>query len=109
MPDIAGTMHHAVRGLRVYTAGQKRGVTEPIKRELRRRSAVEPVIGHLKEDHRLGRNHLAGRHGDAVNALMAAVGYNFRRILAWLAALLCALFAMILTASETSDLQPNTT
>jgi IS5 family transposase len=88
--------HNAPRGanLRVYTAGQKRGVTEQIKRELRRRSAVEPVIGHLKEDHRLGRNHLAGRHGDAVNAIMAAVGYNFRRILAWIAALLCALIAL---------------
>src|SRR3984957_3400716 len=88
--------HNAPRGanLRVYTAGQKRGVTEQIKRELRRRSAVEPVIGHLKEDHRLGRNHLAGRQGDAVNAIMAAVGYNFRRILAWIAALLCALIAL---------------
>ncbi len=53
--------HNAPRGagLRVYTAGQKRGVTEQIKRELRRRSAVEPVIGHMKDDHRLGRNHLA--------------------------------------------------
>jgi IS5 family transposase len=39
--------------LRVHTSGQKRGVTDHIKRELRRRSAVEPVIGHLKEEHRL--------------------------------------------------------
>jgi IS5 family transposase len=95
-------------GLRVYTAGQKRGVTEQIKRELRRRSAVEPVIGHLKEDHRLGRNHLAGRHGDAVNAIMAAVGYNFRRILAWLAALLCALLTLANAAPETSHNQTAT-
>jgi IS5 family transposase len=103
--------HNAPRspGLRVYTAGQKRGVTEQIKRELRRRSAVEPVIGHLKDDHRMGRNHLAGRHGDAINAIMAAVGYNFRRILAWIAALLCALSALLNTTSETSVLQHNTT
>jgi IS5 family transposase len=89
--------HNAPRspGLRVYTSGQKRGVTEQIKRELRRRSAVEPVIGHLKEDHRLGRNHLAGRHGDAINAILAAVGYNFRRILAWITALLSALIAAL--------------
>jgi len=83
-------------GLHVYTAGQKRGVTKQIKRELRRRSAVEPVIGHMKDDHRLGRNHLAGRHGDAINALIAAVGYNFQRILAWIAELLCALIALSL-------------
>lgn len=93
--------------LRVYTAGQKRGVTEPIKRELRRRSAVEPLIGHLKQDHRLGRNHLAGRRGDAVNAIMAAVGYNFRRILAWITALLCALVALSVALRQ--PLQSNQT
>ena len=43
---------------RVFLAGQKRGVTAKIKRELRRRSAVEPVIGHLKAEHRIGRNYL---------------------------------------------------
>jgi transposase, IS5 family len=71
----------------VYTSAQKRGVTAQIKRELRRRSAVEPVIGHLKEDHRMGRNYLAGRAGDAANAVLAAVGYNFRLLLVWLAGL----------------------
>jgi len=76
------------RGLRVFTSAQKRGVTEQIKRELRRRAAVEPIIGHLKVDHRMGRNHLAGRAGDAANAVLAAVGFNFRLLLAWLAALL---------------------
>jgi IS5 family transposase len=89
-------------GLRVYTARQKRGVTEQIKHDLRRRSTVEPVIGHLKEDHRLGRNHLAGRHGDATNAIMAAIGRNFRRILVWIAALLCALRTLASAAPETS-------
>ena len=43
---------------RVFLSGQKRGVTPAIKRELRRRSAVEPVIGHLKAEHRMGRNYL---------------------------------------------------
>ena len=64
---------------RVYISGQKRRVTEQIKRELRRRSAVEPVIGHIKSDHRMGRNHLAHAQGDAINAVLAAAGYNFRR------------------------------
>jgi IS5 family transposase len=80
-------------------------VTEQIKRELRRRSAVEPVIGHLKAEHRMGRNHLAGSQGDAVNALMAAVGYNFRLLLAWLAALLCLLWPAVVDANETKDHQ----
>ena len=44
---------------KVYTAGQKRRVTPQIKRDMRRRAAVEPVIGHLKDDHRMGRNYLA--------------------------------------------------
>ena len=72
---------------KVYISGQRRGVTDAIKRDLRRRSAVEPVIGHAKTEHRLGRNFLKGRHGDAANAVLAAAGYNFRRLLAWLAAL----------------------
>ncbi len=69
---------------KVYTAKQKRRVTPQIKREMRRRSAIEPVIGHLKNEHRMDRNYLAGRHGDANNAILAAVGYNFRRLIRWL-------------------------
>ena len=69
---------------RVFTSGQKRRMTPKIKRELRRRSAVEPVIGHLKSEHRMGRNYLWHHHGDASNAVLAAAGYNFRRLLAWL-------------------------
>src|SRR5215467_12281233 len=69
---------------KVYTAGQKRRVTPQIKRDFKRRAAVEPVIGHLKEDHRMGRNYLAHSSGDAINAVLAAVGYNFRLLLRWL-------------------------
>jgi hypothetical protein len=38
---------------------------------MRRRAAIEPVIGHLKDDHRMGRNHLKGREGDRINAVLA--------------------------------------
>ena len=69
---------------RVYTAGQKRRVNPQIKREFKRRAAIEPVIGHLKDDHRMGRNYLAHSSGDAINAMLAAVGYNFRRLIQWL-------------------------
>jgi len=73
---------------RVFLSGQKRGVTPKIKRELRRRAAVEPVIGHLKAEHRMGRNYLWFRHGDAANAVLAAAGYNFCRLIRWLRLLL---------------------
>jgi transposase, IS5 family len=80
---------------KVYTAKQKRRVTPQIKREMKRRSAVEPVIGHLKDEHRMGRNYLAHRHGDSNNALLAAVGYNFRRLIRWLRILLRLLLAVL--------------
>jgi IS5 family transposase len=73
---------------RVFTSGQKRRMTPKIKRELRRRSAIEPVIGHLKSEHRMGRNYLWHRQGDAINAILAAAGYNFRRLIRWLSLLL---------------------
>jgi transposase, IS5 family len=61
---------------------------------MRRRSAIEPVIGHLKSEDRMHRNYLAGRHGDANNAILAAVGYNFRRLIRWLT----LVFAFVLLA-----------
>lgn len=80
--------HDAPKPLRVFKSGQKRGVHGQIKRELRRRSAIEPVIGHCKTDGHLGRNFLKGRTGDHINAVMSAVGYNIRLILKWLRRLL---------------------
>lgn len=68
-------------------SGQRRGVLGVIKRELRRGSAIEPVIGHMKTDGRLRRCHLKGHEGDATNVILTAVGYNLRRVLAWLLAL----------------------
>jgi len=73
---------------KVYTSRQKRAVTPQIQREMRRRSAIEPVIGHLKHEHRMDRNYLAHRHGDANNAILAAVGYNFSLLIRWLRFLL---------------------
>jgi len=85
---------------RIYTSGQKRGLTPAIKRDLRRRAAVEPVIGHLKSDHGMDRNHLAGTIGDAANAILAAVGYNFRRLLVWLRILWAYLWVALTTQSQ---------
>jgi IS5 family transposase len=87
---------------KVYVAGQKRGLTAAIKRAFRRRSAVEPTIGHLKNEHRMGRNHLAGRAGDAANAVLAAVGYNFGLLLRWLALLLRIVLAVLAASSHSN-------
>jgi IS5 family transposase len=85
---------------KVYTSRQKRRVTPAIKREMKRRAAVEPVIGHTKEDHRMGRNYLAGRHGDANNAVLAAAGYNFRRLIRWLSDFLRFILALLFVQSK---------
>ena len=83
---------------RVFIAGQKRRVTPKIKREMRRRSAVEPVIGHLKSEHRMGRNYLWYRQGDAINAVLAAAGYNFRLLLRWLKLVLIRFLVALLAS-----------
>ena len=88
--------HDAQNPRRVFISGQKRGVFGAIKRELRRRSAIEPVIGHMKSEGHLGRCYLKGRAGDAANTILTAVGYNFRRILAWLRALLRSIMIALL-------------
>ena len=48
------------------------------RRKFRQRAGIEPVIGHLKKDHRMLRNYLKGTRGDAINTMMAAAGYNLR-------------------------------
>ncbi|MCH8239786.1 MAG: IS5/IS1182 family transposase, partial [Proteobacteria bacterium] len=96
--------HDAPKPRRVFKSGQKRGVHGQIKRELRRRSAIEPVIGHCKSDGHLGRNFLHGRLGDQINAVMSAVGYNLRLILKWLRKLL-----RIIIAAIVMEMKPFTT
>jgi IS5 family transposase len=90
--------HNAPKPLRVFLSGQKRGVFGTIKRELKRRSAIEPVIGHMKSDGHLGRNYLKGRHGDHTNALLSAVGHNLRLVLRWLRLLLHLILTVICDA-----------
>jgi transposase, IS5 family len=87
--------HNHPHRFRVWISGQVRRVTNPIRREMRRRAAVEPVIGHLKDDHRMDRNYLKGREGDRANAVLAAAGYNFSLLWRWLEELLRALFLLV--------------
>ena len=66
----------------IHLAGSShRGVSRAKRKRRRRRSAVEPVIGHMKSDHRMGRCFLRGLLGDEINAVLAAAGMNFRKLL----------------------------
>jgi IS5 family transposase len=87
--------HHVENPRRVFISGQKRGVFGRIKRELRPRSAIEPVIGHMKAEGHLGRCYLKGRAGDAGDAILSAVGY-MRLVLAWLRIFLRAVLLALL-------------
>ncbi len=91
--------HDAPKPLSVFRSGQRRGVHGRIKRELRRRAAIEAVIGHMKTDGHLGRNFLKGRNGDHANAVLTAAGYNFRLILNWLRILLRKILESLFAAS----------
>ncbi len=90
--------HNHKEKFRVWITGQVRRVTRPIRREMKRRAAVEPVIGHTKAEHRMGRNYLKGRDGDRSNAVLAAAGYNFSLLLRWLERLLYALIRALFPA-----------
>jgi len=93
--------HDKIEGFQVFKSGQKRGVTAAIKKELRRRSAVEPLIGHLKNEGRMGRNYLKGKLGDSMNALMVCADYNFKLILRWLRFLFLLFLSIILSVTLT--------
>jgi IS5 family transposase len=72
----------------IHLASRRKSSMKPSEwRWFRRRVAIEPVIGHMKQDHRMERNHLKGTDGDKLNAILAACGFNLRkllRVLLWL-------------------------
>ena len=68
---------------------------DAIRRDLRRRSAIEPAIGHMKTDGRLARCVLKGTLGDALHAVLCGCGHNIRMILAHLRALWAEIVAAI--------------
>jgi transposase, IS5 family len=104
-----GYRGHDADKARVVLSGQKRGTTPTIRRERRRRSAIEPVIGRMKSDGHLGRNFLLGAEGDAANLVLAAAGHNLRLLRAWLARLLAFLLSLLVTPHQTGAArQPRT-
>jgi IS5 family transposase len=70
-----------VDGVTIWRSGQKRGVTPSIRKAIHRRSAIEPAIGHMKNEGKLRRNWLKGSLGDALNAVLCGAGHNLRMIL----------------------------
>jgi IS5 family transposase len=98
MPALAvvdrGYRGHGVSRTKVLISGIRRGLTPKLKTLLRRRSAIEPEIGHMKTDGRLSRCPLKGTFGDAIFAVLCGCGHNIRKILAHLR----AFWALILAA-----------
>jgi transposase, IS5 family len=75
--------HQVGTGKKVFLSGM-RGLSIHFKKLLRRRSAIEPCIGHMKSDGKLGRNYLKGSLGDCFNAILCGIGHNARMILRFL-------------------------
>lgn len=69
-------------GTSVHLANRRKSSMKPSEwRWFKRRSAIEPVIGHMKQDNRMDRNYLKGTEGDKMNAILAACGFNLRKLL----------------------------
>ena len=112
LPDLAvvdrGYRGHGVGVTTVLISGTRRGLTPRLKRLLRRRSAIEPEIGHMKTDGRLTRCPLKGTIGDALFAVLCGCGHNIRKILAHLRALWAALLARLIQAISPAERDPIT-
>jgi transposase, IS5 family len=65
--------------------GKVKRISEQERKLLRRRQAIEPIIGHVKSDHRMGRCHLKGETGDRLHAVLCSAGYNIKWLLRMIA------------------------
>ena len=93
-----GYRGHGVTRTRVLISGMRKGITPMLAKLLRRRSAIEAEIGHMKTDGRLTRCPLKGTTGDAIFAVLCACGHNIRKILGHLRAILALFIAAMLNA-----------
>jgi len=74
-----GSEHHP-EGVEVYLSGRKK-LSRRLTKMLKRRAAIEPVIGHCKQEHRLERNHLLGTVGDRINAMLSGCAWNLKKLM----------------------------
>lgn len=80
----------------VHVDSRRRGgVAVSVWRWIKRRAAIEPTIGHLKDERRMERNRLKGTEGDKLNAVLSAAGMNFSKLLSALGALLSSLLVRL--------------
>ena len=98
-----GYRGHGVENVKVFISGARRGVTRTIAKLLRRRSAIEPMIGHMKNDGRLTRCPLSGTDGDALFAVLCGCGHNIRMILRHLRAAFRQLIRLIASLHQIID------
>ena len=82
-------------GVEIKHRGKKKTLTPKEWTLLKRRQAIEPIIGHLKSDHRMERCHLLGAQGDSLHAVLCAAGYNIRWLMRMIAKKGLAFLAMI--------------
>ena len=68
-------------GTQIYHQGQRRGISKAMRTWLRKRSRIEPLISHLKNDHRMDRNFLLGESGDKINSILAGIAFNLKKIM----------------------------
>ena len=95
-----------IEGVNVLHRGKPKTLTRRQWAWVKRRQAVEPVIGHLKDDCRLRRCHLKGAQGDALHVIACAAGYNIRWLMRWIAFLWAwILAASVRNASTSSQMQ----
>jgi len=88
----------------VHVDKKRRGHTaKALWRWMKRRAAIEPGIGHLKQEHRMDRCRLKGVEGDCFNAILSAAGMNFRKLIAHVAVFLRFFFEFIQTPPDHRD------
>ncbi|MBB6066110.1 hypothetical protein HNR76_002689 [Pseudoxanthomonas broegbernensis] len=89
-----------VDGVQVLHRGKPKRLTPRQWAWVKRRQAIEPVIGHLKDDCRLHHCHLKGTNGDALHVIACAAGYNLRWSLRWIVFLWAWMLAMAIRTSS---------
>lgn len=86
----------SVDEVNVIHRGKIKSLTTQQRRNLKRRQAIEPIIGHVKQDHGMQRCWLKGQAGDALHAISCALGFNIRWLLRAIVRLGCAPFFVLI-------------
>jgi IS5 family transposase len=105
-PSLTKAVREYNAGVEVIHRGRIKSMSQTRKKQLKRRQAIEPAIGHIKHDHRMIRCNLKGSMGDALHAISCAAGYNIRWLMRAIVRLgLKGLFARVFLAAAISTLQ----